>query len=387
MFYYFNNNIMKKIIFYTVIGALFFAWILWSLITRKWWNQFFSFKNTTTTINTSTQKIYIANEWDSSVSVIDATNKMLIKSISLSQQYYGKFLKYSAHNVQVSPKGTIVAVTANILEEKNVHGDEMVNSDQLILIDPNTDTIVGRIEMGIWEHLAHVVIDATDSFAYVVSQEKWKVYIINLSTKKMVKEIKLSDWAQPHGIRLSPDGKNLYIAMIGDKSLGIMNTQTFLLEYIPVWDKVVQVAVTPDGKYVFASLYHTKSIARYDILNKRLENILLPNGSKWPIQMYPTPDSRFLYIADQWFYFDEPTNNQIYKIDIASNQVVKRYTWWQAPHGVVVSPDGKIAYITNLLSDTVSVIDTTTDMVTDTISVGKKPNGISIRTKWIGGTP
>jgi YVTN family beta-propeller protein len=43
-----------------------------------------------------------------------------------------------------------------------------------------------------------------------------------------------------------------------------------------------------------------------------------------------------------------------------------------------VSHDGKKVYVTNLLSDTISVIDTTTDTITNTIAVGEKTNGISI---------
>lgn len=70
-----------------------------------------------------------------------------MKSIVLSEQYFGKFLKYSAHNVQVGPKGSIVAVTANILEKNGAHGEKMTNSDEIILIDPNTDSIIGRIPM------------------------------------------------------------------------------------------------------------------------------------------------------------------------------------------------------------------------------------------------
>jgi YVTN family beta-propeller protein len=46
-----------------------------------------------------------------------------------------------------------------------------------------------------------------------------------------------------------------------------------------------------------------------------------------------------------------------------------------------VSPDGKTTYITNLLSNNVTVIDTATDMVIATIPAGKKSNGISIWTK------
>ncbi len=378
---------MKKSILYSSIGVLSFAWLLWSVVTWQWGNIYLSFENTIQKPIESNEKIYTANEWDGSVSVVDAKTEKLMKNISLSRQFYGKFLTYTAHNVQVGPKGTIIAVTANIMEDEDSHGEEGINNDELILIDPATDTIIERIPLGIGMHLAHVVIDMNDTLAYVASQEHSIVFVVDIQNGSILKKVDLPEGSLPHGIRLTPDGKNLLIAMIGEKAIGIMNTETSALELVRTSDKVVQVAVTPDGRYVFGSLYGTKSIARYDLSTKKLDTVRLPDGAKWPIQLYPTPDSQSLYVADQGFYFDEPTSNQIYEIDIASLQVLKSYTGGQAPHGVVVSHDGKKVYVTNLLSDTISVIDTTTDTITNTIAVGEKTNGISIWKKWIWGTP
>jgi serine/threonine-protein kinase len=50
----------------------------------------------------------------------------------------------------------------------------------------------------------------------------------------------------------------------------------------------------------------------------------------------------------------------------------------KAPEGVAVSPDGRRAYITNVLSDTVSVIDTMKSTVTATIPVGIAPYGVAV---------
>ncbi len=49
-----------------------------------------------------------------------------------------------------------------------------------------------------------------------------------------------------------------------------------------------------------------------------------------------------------------------------------------APHGVVVSKDGKFVYVTNLLGNDVSVIDVEMGKETAKIKVGKMPNGISV---------
>jgi YVTN family beta-propeller protein len=45
---------------------------------------------------------------------------------------------------------------------------------------------------------------------------------------------------------------------------------------------------------------------------------------------------------------------------------------------VAVSIDGAQAYVTNVGGDTVSVIDTATNTVTDTITVGDGPNGVAV---------
>jgi len=41
--------------------------------------------------------------------------------------------------------------------------------------------------------------------------------------------------------------------------------------------------------------------------------------------------------------------------------------------GVAVNPDGTKVYVTNFYSNTVSVIDTVTNTVTDTVNAGNSP--------------
>ncbi len=103
--------------------------------------------------------------------------------------------------------------------------------------------------------------------------------------------------------------------------------------------------------------------------------------------MYPTPDSRFIYLADQGYYFGEPAGSFVYKIDLNAASVVKEIKAGQGPHGVVISKDGKFVYVTNLLSGDLSIIDTSTDTEIAKIPLGKEPNGVSIWSKTGGGMP
>ncbi|HXM02907.1 MAG TPA: hypothetical protein VN939_09915, partial [Chthoniobacterales bacterium] len=63
-----------------------------------------------------------------------------------------------------------------------------------------------------------------------------------------------------------------------------------------------------------------------------------------------------------------PTNKVIATIDVGAG-----------PHLIVLSPKADLAYVANYLGNAISVIDTTTNSVTNTFtSVGASPDGLAI---------
>lgn len=95
------------------------------------------------------------------------------------------------------------------------------------------------------------------------------------------------------------------------------------------------------------------------------------------MQIYPTPDSRYVYVADQGYEFDQPNGNKLHKIDLANRNVIQTVEVGTAPHGVVLSPDGKFTYVTNLVSNDVSIVDNESGKELARVPTGEKPNGIS----------
>lgn len=343
------------------------------------------------------EKVYVAIEGSGEIAVLDTKTNEVLKRIDLSEDKNGMTVSYMAHNVQVAPDNKSVWVTANASDEKDMemsfqiipraeasvgHGDEatdiMKSNDEVIVIDPFSDSIVKRIEIGQELHLSHVSLTPDSSYAIVASQEKGIIYKINATSFEVEKETVTKKDAGPHGLRISPDGKTAYIAMIGGKSMGILDIKSFVLNDLLLKGAAVQTGVTPDGKYALASVYEPKSLAIYEIASAKLSYVDLPKEAKGPVQIYPTPDSRYVYVADQGYYFDQPTGNLVYKIDLQEMKVTQTIPAGSAPHGVAVSKDGKFVYVTNLLSDDVSVINTALGKEMVKIKVGKMPNGISL---------
>ncbi len=342
------------------------------------------------------EKLYVALEEDGAVAVVDTKDNSLLGKIDLTESKDGQKISYSAHNVQVSPDGKTVWVTANFMglgghnEQSmtdNESEDEETFPDQIVIIDPQKDAIQKRIEIGPDQHLAHVVVTKDGKRAFATAQEPGLVYQISGETFTVEKQIPLEKDSQPHGLRLSIDDSFVYIALIGTKGIGVIDTKTEKPTKVPLSGSAVQTAVIPNSQNVAASVYDTKQVAFYDPVNRQVSYVQLPAEAEGPVQLYATPDGKYLYVADQGYYYGKPTSDYVYKIDIAQKQVVGKIQAGVAPHGTVVSADGKRTYITNLLSGDVSVIDNATDKVYAKINVGKMPNGISLWSHQFGGTP
>lgn len=308
-------------------------------------------------------KVFVANEEGGSVSVIDLQDSLKNTSIDISDS--GKM--FMAHNVQVAPDGKSVWVTAVPMDSNGIN--------QLVVIDPNTNKIKKRIQLGKDLHVAHVVLDNESKYAFVTAKESNEVIQVDATTYEVVKKFDLGTGHSPHGLRYAK-GK-LYVANMDAKSMSVINIADGKITDIPLGGVAVQTAVTQDSKFVFASLYDTKEVVRYYLLNGEIKRIALPESAQGPIQLYATPDSKLLYVADQGELMERPVSNKVFVIDISNAKVISTIQVGNKAHGIVVSKDGTTVYVTNSIDNTVSVIDVATQKLTRTIPVGKGPNGIS----------
>ncbi len=335
------------------------------------------------------EKIYVAVEGDGAINVIDPSTNRSLKVIDLADKENN--VSYLPHNVQASPDGKSVWVTANAGMEKHSarfipvayanEGHEGMNmrvSDQVIVIDPKSDTVVRRIPLGAGQHLSHVVFTPDGATAVVVAQETSMIYKIGAHDFLVKDTIALPEGSGPHGLRLSPDGNIAYVALMEGRGIGIIDLARGTNEVKLLNGSAVQTAVTSNGKNVIVSIYDTKSVAIYDTIQKSIAYVTLPDGAQGPVQLYPTANSRFVYIADQGVLQNRPANNKLYKLDIETKTIIQGIAVGTAPHGVVVSDNDHRVYVTNLEGGTVSVVDTETGREITQIPVGEKPNGITI---------
>lgn len=317
-------------------------------------------------------KVYVAEEESGGIAVVDARTNQVLRDIPLHETSNGMEMHYMPHNVQVAPNGKSVWVTAPPME--GAPGDPEMD-EQVVIIDPSTDAIVDRVVLGKGLHLAHVVLDDASRFAYVSANEADKVFQLDAATHAVTKTFDLGAGHKPHGMRAC--GDRVFVANMDGKSISVIDPIAAAIQDVPVGGVAVQVACTKDGKLAFASLYDTKEVVRYDRTTGAVTRIALPADAQGPVQLYPTPDSKSLFVADQGLLMDRPASNRLFQIDIATSKVTKTIEVGSGAHGVVVSEDGMRAYVTNTAGNSVSVVDVGDGKVLATVPVGTKPNGVS----------
>ncbi|PZP24111.1 MAG: DUF305 domain-containing protein, partial [Kocuria rhizophila] len=151
------------------------------------------------------------------------------------------------HNVDLTPDGRFllaVGTPASGDHGSEGHGHDGDAAGLLVMLDPQ-DLSKPAVTVEVGAHPAHVVAD-TRGRAYASLSGADEVAVVDLANASVVERIETG--AYPHGLRLSPDGTELYVANVEDGSVSVIDTANLTeAARIPVGTAPVQVGFTPDG--------------------------------------------------------------------------------------------------------------------------------------------
>jgi len=150
---------------------------------------------------------------------------------------------------------------------------------------------------------AGLVIDHLKQLLYVVTKENNSLYIIDLKTKKTIKQIALS--SEAFTCVLSPDKKELYISLWGADKIVVLNTQKqILIDSVNVGDNPNDICLTKNGQFLFVANANDNSVSLIDIKKRKIIETLdaalypgAPSGST-SNGLALSADEKNLYIAN-----------------------------------------------------------------------------------------
>lgn len=279
-----------------------------------------------------------------------------------------------AHNVQVVPEGrTIVAIGSAAMETEQ-HPDEADTPGTLLVLQADAADTAGMVRIPVGRGASHAVTSQDGRRAFTTNGGDNAVIVVDLDARRAVDTVRTG--AYPHGLRLSPDGGELYVACVNANAVSVLDAQGGReLTRIPVGRAPVQVGFLPDGSRVYVTLRDENAVA---VIDTRTRKVLrkIPVG-RAPIQLMATPDGRFVYVANQGA--EAQPDSTVSMIDVARDSVVATVTTGRGAHGVAVSTDGSRVFIANTFASTMSVIDARERRVLRSVPVGRAPGGISYR--------
>lgn len=303
--------------------------------------------------------VYTANERAESISQVQLDSGA-VKTIKTG---------IAPHNVQVTPDGKRL-LAVGVASHGAHHGSSAAGSGQLWVLETAAlEQMPVVIEVG--EHPAHVVTDLNAERAFVTDSAANVVRVIDLKARAETGRIPTG--AYPHGLRLSPDGKTLYVANMRGGSVSVIDVDRLQeTGRIAVGKGPVQVGFAPDGRQAYVSLSGSNQLGLIDTRQQRLVGKV--KVGRTPIQMVSTA-AGLVYVANQGSA--QAPDQTVSVVDAASKRVVKTLVTGKGAHGTAISSDNAYVFVSNIEAGTFSVIDAATQEVVAEHQVGLGPNGIS----------
>jgi YVTN family beta-propeller protein len=185
-------------------------------------------------------------------------------------------------------------------------------------------------------------------------------------------------YLNPTALKLSPDGKRLYVVCPASNLVLVVDTHTQrVVGRVGVGTKPQGIAISPDGKTLYISNEWSNSVSEIDAGSLRVVRTL---EAGWgPVGVTTDQAGKFLYTANT-------VGENISIIDLSTGKEIKRLAAGHFPEYVDLSRDGKWIYVSNLLAQLappeelpvseLTVVDTARQIVTSRIPV---PGAVQLR--------
>ncbi len=293
--------------------------------------------------------VYIENTNSGTVSVVAIPEHEVVSTIQV-----GTLLD----DVEISSDGRVLYV--NRMESMgHPFSDGICDSGEIVAISTETEEVLWRAPTDGWPH--HPKLSADDKLLFVPLYDQFYIQIFD--TEKQESVGKFPALIGSHGMKLSPDGKRMYV---GSMMMDLLVVYDLENNYRPVNVLAFRDAVRPfyftkDESRIYVQQSWMHGFLSVDPETGEMEPVMLPElpeGIETPV-LYPhtwnhgialTPDEKLLFVngsvADYVAVYSHPDLQLIKTIPVGDD-----------PNWIDFDEAGQFAYISNRGSNDLSVID------------------------------
>jgi YVTN family beta-propeller protein len=327
-----------------------------------------------------TYQIFVSNEKSNDVTVIDGGTNKVAGTVPVGKRPRGIHVSPDGKTVYVAVSGTPVAgppdldAKGNPILKKNKadDDDDDANSDKaadgIAVLDVGTGKFVRKIAAG--SDPEEFALSKDGTRIYISNEDTKSATVINIASQKLEHIIPVSQ--EPEGVTITPDGKFFYVTCEAGGDVFVVDTTSFAaVAHFKVDGRPRSVDFTKDGTIGFVPSESAGQLNVIDaVQHKVLKTLTLPTGSR-PMRARVAPDGGKLYVSNG-------RAGTVSVIDTHSYELVDTIKVGPRPWGIAISPDGKYLYAANGPSNDISVVDLATNKEITRVKAGTSPWGVVI---------
>ncbi len=245
----------------------------------------------------------------------------------------------------------------------------------LAIIDPSNMTVLGRVPTGDGPH--EVITSADGRIAYVANYGAQKpgnsLSIIDLEARKEIKRVDLGPLMRPHGM-VEAGGKIYFTAEV-NRAVARYNPATSSVDWMMGTGQngTHLLCVTPDERRIYTANIGSDSVTviEFNATPPAASKITHISVGKQPEGLDLSPDGRELWVGHNG-------DGGVSIIDTATNAVKETIKVGKVPIRVKFTRDGKRVLISDPEQGQLAVFDAATRKEVKRIDVGQVPVGILV---------
>jgi len=240
------------------------------------------------------------------------------------------------------------------------------DSNIVSVIDTGNNNTVTTIPVG--GQPSNIVVNSTGTLAYIFNDNQ-TISVINTVANAVIFVMSVS--LVPVDIVVNPMGTLAYVSSYNHVDV-INIASNSVVATVPVGLNPRRLVITPNGKYVYVANYDSGDVSVINTsTNKVIATIAIPtpNGNPQVDEMIVNSAGTFVYVTNY------PYNINVINTEI--NKVVATIPIG-GPGDMAINSSETRLYVTNGYDNTISVIDTNTNSIIDTVTVGSRPASVAV---------
>ncbi len=328
-------------------------------------------------------QIFVSNEKSGDVTVIDGNGLKVSATIPVGKRPRGIHVDAAGKTVYVAVSGTPVrepppldAKGNPIFKEKKKADDDDDDddvkadkaADGIAVVDVASRQLTQKLPAG--SDPEEFALSADGKHIYISNEDVKTASVMNIATAKVEHIIPVGQ--EPEGVSTAPDGGSFYVTCEAGGDIYIIETAKYAVAaHFKVQGRPRSVDFLPGAAIGFIP---SESAGQLNVIDTAhpavLKTIVLPAGSR-PMKARVGPGGSKLYVSNG-------RAGTISVFDTHSYELLDTIKVGARPWGIGFSPDGKFLFAANGPSNDVSVVDLATDKEVTRIPVGERPWGIAV---------